>query len=143
MGAGLHHAAKTRQGGLPVRGHVDHVLHLRMIEDEAEYRSVLAVGEAIAESVAVHAARAGQPSEDTAEEVDLTLLVVAGDGLVVHALVDEVAVEMVQAADGVHVFQGSEPLLQTLEPSSQIVIAHGRTSPFSLCTAPAAAAGNG
>jgi hypothetical protein len=86
--AGLHHAAKACLGCFSIRGYINCILHLWVIEDKTKDRSVFTIGETVPESVTIHTVGPGQPPEDTAEKVDFTLLVIAIDSLIVHTLVD-------------------------------------------------------
>ena len=86
-----------------LRGHavgldVDDVLQLRVVEQEAVDRAVVVVGEALAEAVDVEPPDAFLAFPHAAEEAHFAIVGEQVDDLVVHAFVDQVAVEELQLA---------------------------------------------
>src|SRR5450631_4316458 len=65
----------------------------------------MSVGEILAEAIAIEPPGAGFAAEDAADEVDLAIVGVQGDRLVVEALVQIVAVLVLEVADGLRVLE--------------------------------------
>ena len=102
-----------------------------MVEQIALNRAVVAVGEILAESAAVEAARAFLAAEDAADEVDLAIVGKQVDHFVIEALVEVVAVFVLEIADGLRVLEladvGGEVGDFLLQGGELLVSGHGGT----------------
>src|SRR5579875_2316646 len=123
---GLHDAAEARFGG-------------GAIEQKSEDRTVFPVGEILAEAVAIEAAHTGLAAEDSGHEVHLAAFREKVDGLVVEALVNVIAVGVLQAPDGVDVLEHTDLILQFLDLLNQFVdrvFWHFSTPSYSMAGSP-------
>ena len=98
-------AAEAALRGVAVRRHSDDRLHLIVIEQKAVQRRVFAAGEVFAEPSAVKAPRAFLTLVDARQKRRFAILGEQVHHAVIHALVDPVAIRVVQALDGIHIFQ--------------------------------------
>ena len=108
MTAGLHEDAEARVGEFAVRRNVDDVLQHHVIEQVALHGSVVPTGEVLVEAVAIETAGAGLAAEDAADEVDLAIVGEQIHDFVVQALVEVVAVLVLEVADGLRVLKLSD-----------------------------------
>ena len=116
VSAGLHqHAEACPRRATVVVDRYD-VLHDRVVEQAAEGRAVLPVGEAGAEAARVQAGGAGLALVDAADEDDLAVVGEQVHDLVIQALVEVVAVGVLQVADGEQVLDLAQAQLQRGDP---------------------------
>ena len=108
VAAALQHAAESAFGARAVVGHVHDVLQHQVIEQEAAQRPVHAAGEVLAEPVAVEPPYPGLAAVDAVEEAHFAGVGKERHRLVVQALVDVVAVFVLQALDGMAVLEARD-----------------------------------
>ena len=126
----LHHRAAASLRRAAVGSHVDDHLHLRVIEQPAVARAVVAVGEGGLEALDIQAPHAGLTAEDSTEKPHLAVLGEEVNDLVVLRLVDEVAVRVLQAADLVNVLLDRQLVLELLEAGRECGnVAHSALPP--------------
>jgi hypothetical protein len=135
---GLHGAAEAPQSGDAIRKNVDHVLVLRMVEQEAVDRPVVAVGEIGLEAVDVKPPRALLASEGTAEEPYFAIFGKEVDDLTVEALVDQVAVKVMKLPHRLLILLNLEAAGEIgnggLERGNTILVGHQACSSHKLAT---------
>ena len=74
---------KTRTRGAAIRGDRDDILHLQMIEKESIHRAVVALGEDLAEPIAIQASHAGTPFVETIEKAYRSIVGEQVTGLII------------------------------------------------------------
>jgi hypothetical protein len=86
-----------------------------MIEQKAVHGAIVVTREVLPETVTVEAARTLLAAKDAAHEAYLGVFGEEVYGFVVQAFVDEVAVRILQAANGMHVLQHADPICELLK----------------------------
>ena len=113
--ARLHHATEPGVRSAAIRGDIDDVLHLRMIEQETVDGTVVIAGEVLAKTLTVQSTRARLAPKDAAHEAHFRILREQIDRFVVQALIDEISVRVLQSSDCVHVLEHADALHQCLD----------------------------
>src|SRR5690606_18407824 len=109
---------------------------LRMIEQEAVDRAVVVVGKTLAEPIDIEAANPLFALPHAAEEANLAVIGKQVHNLVVHAFVDQVAIEVLELFHVQLVLADGQALLKFINPGCQrghISIGHSRLSHFVCC----------
>src|SRR5580692_1758216 len=115
----LHHRPAAQAGSVAIRRDVDDHLQLRMFQQPAVARAVMALGEIRLKASDVEAPYAGLALVDAAEEPHVAILREQVDHLVVLRLVDEIPVRILDTADLVDVLLNRELVFELFDSRGQ------------------------
>jgi len=112
----LHETTESRFGGFAIRRHMDHVLHLKMIQQESGNGSGLASGKILKEFSDIQAADTlFLASINAAHEMNFSIIGKKVDNILIEALVYIISIGIVQVADGLSIFENSQSIRQLFD----------------------------
>jgi hypothetical protein len=107
--------AESSFGGSPIRCDVDNVLHLQVIEQKTEHRTVMSFSEIPLEPITVEPLYTGLALINTVEETHRAILGEQFDGFVVKAHIDIVTIDEMEATDCMNIFDYAQFMVQSFD----------------------------